>query len=260
MGYWAEIKDIWDDIKQDKIMKQIGRAILFVGLIALVISVTFYCVDWSRGRHAKLLWGLAENDARPAAVYIHDTTTTTKYDTLRVPIYVNYSASRKNNEPTKSGSKFDLSRSAFSGNTQIGDSNTQNNIISSTDYIPLSTRNDDLLKRNLANLLKKYPNHPTVYVCNEAARPQYQVAIDLANYLSSVNLGKYLRDASQYDIYNAADISFNEKNTAFVNDLLIALRPFIHAKFNLETAQTDDIVIFILGTPSYDQNGVITLK
>ena len=106
-------------------MKQIGVAILFVGLIALIISLIFYCVDWSHGRHAKLLWGLAESDARPDTVYIakHDTTIVIKHDTVTVykPVSATHVSGNQGNTQKNKNGDNKLYQNNGTNNGHIGD-------------------------------------------------------------------------------------------------------------------------------------------
>jgi hypothetical protein len=129
MGTWAEIKDLWNDIKTDKIMKQIGRGILFVGLLALVISLIFYCIDWGRGRHARLFWGLAENDPKPDTSYIikHETTYVFRHDSIPVFVKIPGQSGHEGSNPGKNQSKYDLKDSKFYAPAQVGDHNAQTN-------------------------------------------------------------------------------------------------------------------------------------
>lgn len=59
---YRDIKEIWNDIKNDKMMKMIARIFSVCVFIAFIITFIIFLSDGSKGKHSKYFFGLWERN------------------------------------------------------------------------------------------------------------------------------------------------------------------------------------------------------
>lgn len=78
MSIYSDVKEIYNDIKKDKIMIWIFRIALAILLIVFAISSISFCSGWVSGKHEKMFGGILE---------VNPPETITKYDTIKETVY-----------------------------------------------------------------------------------------------------------------------------------------------------------------------------
>ena len=90
---YNEIKEIVNDIKDDKVMKWPLRIIVIALAIAVCIEIVWYYADRYHHKHSKLFWGMSESNIPPDTIIRSIVRTDTVY---RIK-YVRAAPQAKNN-------------------------------------------------------------------------------------------------------------------------------------------------------------------
>lgn len=120
---------------------------------------------------------------------------------------------------------------------------------------------------NLAELVKNYPNHPTLLIQVESGdNMRNKVAIEMKGLLSQYGIGYYPKGNTFMGVMpdHSVTIILNPDNKKYIDELFSSLKLFIISDdFHFEPNESfpkDVVKFYINGKPTFDLNGTVTIN
>jgi hypothetical protein len=149
MPSYSDIKELYNDIKTDKVMKIIARIFFGCAVLAFLVTFILFLIDGGNGKHVKYIYGLFERNipkGYPDTVYrnifIHDTTFLER---------TVFSKSTPKKEAGTSIRDINAKNAAVGDNNKVGDNITYNEKeLTEADKPALIAKIEEVKKQNNA--------------------------------------------------------------------------------------------------------------